>query len=87
MGYYPKHLRQRRQRSAMRLISTAGISGCIFKQCERSSYVPPWWVMGWTILYSDGKESRMYNSKSEAAAVYLIWWFNKQGILLNRRIA
>lgn len=87
MGFYPKHLRQRRYRRNMRIIATAGLSGCIFKQCGRTTNIPPWWPMGWTILYSDGRESRMYSTKSEAAAVYLIRWFQKQDMLPKRRIA
>lgn len=88
MGFYPKHLKVRRHRWNTRIITTAGISGCMFRRCDPTLRITGLHRrrMGWMIEY-DGKVSQMYYTKSEAASVYLIWWFQKQDMWPKRRIA
>lgn len=78
MGFYPKHLRQRRHGRNMRMIATAALSGCIFVRATPSTHVVP--APCWFIRYDDGKESHTYPTKGEAAAVYLVWWLMKKNM-------
>lgn len=85
MGFYPKHLKVRRYRWNMRIIATAGISGCMFERVQNHLNTP--YQMGWLIHYNDGQISHMFDNKSHAASAYLLWWFDKQGVWPRRRIA
>lgn len=87
MGFYPKHLRRKQHRRNMRLIATAALSGCTFQRRLERAFVGTYNYNGdeqyrtdvhWGIIYDDGKQSRSYATKCEAAAVYLTWWFVKQ---------
>jgi len=86
MGYLPKHIKVRRFKRNMRIIATAALSGATF---ERSGYTDLTRRQGyWGIRYPDGGRSHDFYSKSEAAATYLLWWFNKHGMLFPaRRVA
>lgn len=74
MGFYPKHLKVRRHRWNMRIIATASLSGCSF---VRAMPIAP---VSWFLRYPDGKENHVFARKAGAAAVYLMWWFDKQNM-------
>lgn len=78
MGFYPKRLRRRRQERNQMMIATAALSGCMFVRASPGTFLGP--GPCWFIRYDDGKESHSFNSKSIAAAHYLVWWFQKQNM-------
>ena len=82
MGFYPKHLKVRRHKGNMRLIATAGISGCMFERYDETRVYPPnlkpLRSTRWAIHYNGDKISTTYDTKSAAASIYLMWWFDKK---------
>lgn len=81
MGFYPKHLKVRRYRWNQRIIATAALSGAVIRVWEvpLGDYMEavPQGVKRYRLGDEDG---RHYASRGEAAATYLLWWFDKQGI-------
>jgi hypothetical protein len=93
MGFYPKHLKVRRQRWNERIIATAGISGAMFQHViteyggDYIDRIPPSGY-GWRVSNdSMGMGSKVFKSKSTAAAHYLVWWFyiDKPGMWQTKR--
>lgn len=84
MGFYPKHLKQRRHRWTMRVIATAALSGATFVGIASGQLNPARYRMraatAWFVRFPDGKESHVWTTKRVAAEVYLAWWFDKQNI-------
>lgn len=78
MGYYPKHLKQRRHNRAMGLIARAALAGCIFERCIHPR---PGFREGanvrWANHFPDGGISVSYWPKSMAAWMYLEWFLSK----------
>lgn len=86
MGYYPKHLKVRRQRWNMYVIATAALSGAVIVPYLRAR---PGFKEGdynlWSVHYPDGQQSKYFPSRGQAAATYLIWFFDKNDIWPRRR--
>lgn len=93
MGYLAKHIKVRRQKWRVRVIATAALSGAVIS--KRMVWMSPtgrilaenegtWHrdrrVPQYQLIYNNGEHSRWYESRGEAASVYLLWWFDKHGI-------
>lgn len=72
MGFYPKHLKVRRQRWIRRVIATAALSGCVFQRWQMGRGGRPMWTL-------DGIP--LYPNKSGLALSFLMAKFNKEGLL------
>lgn len=95
MGFYPKRLRRKAHNWRMRIVATAALSGCMFVKRSvieiaggdiiASGYEVHRMVPKWGINYVDGQQSHNYDTKTEAASVYLIWYLQKQGMFPRYR--
>lgn len=88
MGYLPKHIKVRRHKWNVTVIANAALAGCMFERVM-DNWPPAGhrWRPAWCIRYADGRISRNYDTKGEAAATYLLWWLDKQGMWPKRRSA
>lgn len=80
MGYLPKHIKVRHERLALRTIAHAALAGAVIVkqriECIDGSHLPDRYLL----RYADGQESNFFDRRSEAAAQYLWWWFDKNNM-------
>lgn len=84
MGFYPKHLRRRREHFKLRVIANAALAGATFEKellvridgeadtCR--------WMLYWPATRHTGGVT-LHATKHKAAAHYLGWFYAHHGIL------
>ena len=85
MGYLPKHIKVARYKWNERVIAHALLAGAHITRVQDSwQVVPtlqgPTYKKQWCITYPDGKMSRTYDSRGEAAATWLLWHFDQNDL-------
>lgn len=93
MGFYPKHLRQRKQRQNNQLIVRAALAGCMFISNTTWRACAPWTAQNGEYMtqhlvkvwWCDALGSMHHDtSKAKVAAIYLIVNAKRLGIPLHR---
>ena len=71
MGFYPKRLRRKAFLSAQRTTALAALAGATFKPERVDRLEPGSYITVWTLIHPDRHVTRFFNSKHQAAVVYL----------------